>query len=443
MQPSSRKVMAAAALRLTERIPEICEQVVRQIIAQEPTYQPQGLVAKSLLARSVDSNVRRIMLGLSDAEVSDQRELAAARTTGRQRAQQGVPLEAVLRAYRLADQVVMRAMLEEVYTETQGDTAMFLDIISKLLTVIDRHSEAVVAGYREIESELQRRDDQRQQAMFDALLEGRGNDPVLASQAAAALGLPTEGPYTVTVSVFDVDPNRTLSATRDTCAAYLYRAAWRIRAGREIGIIALGKSSVRRLVAALSVEAPGRIGVSDAFMSIRDLPHAFRMAEVALLTVPEDNNEVAWIAQRLPQALVVSSPSLAGQLARQALGPVLDLPAAESEVLLRTLSVWYEEGRSASRAGSRLYCHRNTIMNRLHRVESLSGRSLDDHQYLLACYLGLLTLRLLPQGGRSSGLGATAGAGLGTASNSGTGTGAASGASSGASSKVVRRLDPR
>ncbi|WTW99306.1 helix-turn-helix domain-containing protein [Streptomycetaceae bacterium NBC_01309] len=396
MQPTSRKVLAAAVVRMNERVPEICEHVVRLIIAQEPTYQPKGMVPKSLLVRSVNVNVRRILLGLSDIEVSDEQELATAHTTGRQRAQQGVPLEAVLRAYRLADRIVLHAMLEEVHAETLGDTATFFDVITGLLTVIDRHSEAVVAGYREVEAEMTRRDDQRQQAMFDALLEGRGSDPTVARQAVSALGLPPEGPFAVTVSVFDVDSNRTLSPIRDTCAAYLYRAAWRIRAGREIGIIALGKSSVRRLVAALSVEAPGRIGVSDSFTSIDGVPHAFRMAEVALQTVPEDRGEVAWISQRLPQALVVSSPSLAGKLARQALGPVLDLPPAESEVLLRTLSVWYEEGRSASRAGSRLYCHRNTIMNRLYRVETLSGRSFDDHQYLLACYLGLLTLRLLP-----------------------------------------------
>lgn len=381
---------------MTEQSAEICDQVVRLIIAQEPTYQPQGLVPRTLLVQSVNANVRRILLALSGAEFTDQQELAAARTTGRQRAQQGVPLEAVLRAYRLADQVLMHTMLEEVHTLTQGDVATFLDVITGVLKVIDRQSEAVVAGYRETEAELLRRDDQRQQAMFDALLEGRGSDPALAQHAVAALGLPLEGPYVVTVSVFDVAPHRSLSATRDACAAYLYRAAWRIRADREIGIIALGRSSVRRLVSALSSETPGRIGVSDPFGSIRDVPHALRMAEVALLTVPEDGDEVAWIAERLPQALVVSSPSLAEQLARQALGPVLDLPAAESEVLLRTLSVWYEEGRSASRAAVRLYCHRNTIMNRLHRVESLSGRSLDDHQYLLACYLGLLTLRLLP-----------------------------------------------
>ncbi|MCF2528890.1 PucR family transcriptional regulator [Yinghuangia soli] len=396
MGSSSRKVLTAAALRMTDQIPEISERVVRQIIAQEPTYQSHGLVPREVLSRSVNSNVGRILRVLAGAQVTDKEEVATAFTTGRQRARQGVPLEAVLRAYRLAAEVLMHTTLAEAEAAIRGDMATFRDVATAIMKVSDRHSEAVVAGYRETEAEQQRRDDQLQQAMFDALLDGRGSDPDFAREALAALGLPQDGPYVVLVSRFDVASHAAFSPARDTCAAYLYRAAWRIRAGHEVGIAALGRSNVDRLVAALRAEDPGCLGVSDAIGSVRDVPAAYRMAEVALLTVANEAAEVAWIAERLPEALVVSSPALATRLARGALGPVLDLPPAERDVLLRTLSVWYQEGRSASRAAARLFCHRNTIMNRLRRVEGLNGNSLEDHRYLLACYLGLLTLELMP-----------------------------------------------
>ncbi|WTW96047.1 helix-turn-helix domain-containing protein [Streptomycetaceae bacterium NBC_01309] len=333
---------------------------------------------------------------LSEAEATDNEELAAARTTGRQRAQQGVPLEAVLRAYRLATQVLIHMILEDARTKSSVKLPAFLDISTAIMRVIDRHSEAVAVGYRATEAEILRRDDERQQAVFDALLEGRGRDPAVAEEAAGILGLPAVGPYTVIVSGFEVSPGSGVSVTRDTCAAYMYRTAWRIRAGHEIGIVALGGSSVGRLVAALRGEGTGRTGVSDAFTAIGDVPGAYRMAETALRTVPADSAEVAWIAECLPEAIVLATPALATGMARRALGRVLALPATERDALLSTLSVWYQEGRSASRAATLLYCHRNTVMNRLHRIESLGGASLDDHEYLLACYLGLLSLRLLP-----------------------------------------------
>lgn len=396
MDPTSRTVLTASATRMLERLPELADHVVAQIITQEQTYQPRGLVPRDLLHRSVYSNLSRILTVLSGVEAGDEEELAVARTTGRQRAQQGVPLEAVLRAYRLATQVLMHRIFAETRVESSVELPGFLDVSAAIMRVSDRLSEAVASGYRGTEAELQRRDDERQQATFDVLLEGRGSDPAIAEEALGILGLPDGGPYAVIVSCFEVAPDATISVTRDVCAAYLYSAAWRIRAGREIGIVALGRSSLARFVSALRAETACRIGVSEAFTAIRDVPEAYRMAEIALRTVPDDGAEVAWIAERLPEALVVSSPELAVGLARRALGGVLELPAQERDLLLSTLSVWYQEGRSASRAAARLYCHRNTIMNRLHRVESLGGASLDDHQYLLVCYLGLLTLRLLP-----------------------------------------------
>lgn len=87
---------------------------------------------------------------------------------------------------------------------------------------------------------------------------------------------------------------------------------------------------------------------------------------------------MAWITERLPEALVVSNSGLAVQLALHASSQVLGLPAAERDVLLQTLASWYESGRSAARAATGLYCHRNTILSRLQRSGHLSSRSLED-----------------------------------------------------------------
>lgn len=396
MSADSSTPLTTGAVRILDRIPDLASRIVRQIVAQESTYQASGAVPLETLTQSVESNVKMILESLAGVERPREEELAVARTTGRRRAQSGVPLEAVLRAYRLATELVLNSLLAEVKDGPLEEMAAFLEVTTAVLKVMDRHSEAVVDGYRKTEAEMQRRDAQRQQATFDALLQGHGSDPQTARDALATLGLPTEGSYAVVVATFDIAAQHTFSAAQDACAAYAYPAAWRIQGDLEVGLVALGNSTVPRLKSALSRNPAGRVGISDSFEAMHEVPEARRLAKIALDTVTGGSTEVAWIAERLPEALLVSSPRLAYRLARRALGPVLDLPAEEREVLLHTLDVWYQDDRSAARAAKRLYCHRNTILNRLRRIENLCGRSLEDHRFLLASYLGLLTLRHVP-----------------------------------------------
>jgi hypothetical protein len=46
--------------------------------------------------------------------------------------------------------------------------------------------------------------------------------------------------------------------------------------------------------------------------------------------------------------------------------------------LLATLGAWLDNGGSASKAASVLFCHPNTVRHRMRRLEQLTGRSLSD-----------------------------------------------------------------
>ena len=94
--------------------------------------------------------------------------------------------------------------------------------------------------------------------------------------------------------------------------------------------------------------------------------------------------------ERLPEALVAASPRLAHRLAAKTLGRVLDLEDEERRVLLETLEAWFRADRSPSRAGELLYCHRNTVLNRLRKIEQLTGASLEDDRHQLCCRLALM-----------------------------------------------------
>jgi DNA-binding PucR family transcriptional regulator len=54
------------------------------------------------------------------------------------------------------------------------------------------------------------------------------------------------------------------------------------------------------------------------------------------------------------------------------------IPAGQRPVLLATLGAWLDNGGSADKASSVLFCHPNTVRHRMRRLEQLTGRSLSD-----------------------------------------------------------------
>jgi DNA-binding PucR family transcriptional regulator len=62
---------------------------------------------------------------------------------------------------------------------------------------------------------------------------------------------------------------------------------------------------------------------------------------------------------------------------------MLDLDADECALLRETLRTWLDTGGSGSQTAAKLYCHRNTVLNRLRRLEALTGRSVNRADHLV------------------------------------------------------------
>ena len=107
------------------------------------------------------------------------------------------------------------------------------------------------------------------------------------------------------------------------------------------------------------------------------------------------------VDERYPQCLLARSPEIGHRLVEARLGPILELPAKECDPLLQTLAAWLEADRSASLAAERLYCHRNTVLNRLQRISALAGRELTGRQAFVELSLALSVLEL-PERARSA-----------------------------------------
>ncbi|WP_299538218.1 helix-turn-helix domain-containing protein [uncultured Streptomyces sp.] len=271
--------------------------------------------------------------------------------------------------------------------------------------------------------------DERSRALLDALLTG-SDVPGLARRAATALDLPEHGRYAVVVLTAGEEsggsgagPERRgpggdgVGGVGDRAGAGSdagsdaggplpgagapdgLRFFWRAEVDRETGVVALGDRSLDELTALLRAGGTGPGGVGPVAEGLSGLAPARRLAEVALLTCAPGTAEIARLDERLPAALMVCQPELSARLVEEVFGPVLALSPAERTLLLMTLEAWIDCGGSAGLAAAQLYCHRNTVLNRLRRLERLTSRALSRPRELMELTLALDALRLVPGAG--------------------------------------------
>ncbi|MBM7439897.1 CdaR family transcriptional regulator [Streptomyces sp. HB132] len=232
---------------------------------------------------------------------------------------------------------------------------------------------------------MRQRSDARGRALLDALLEGR-SEPGLVARAASGLDLPERGRYAVAVL------RAPEGGVKDEADGL--RLLRRRRGDRETVVVALGDRDPAALAEQLARWCRGPGGIGPVADGLAGLGAARRLAELALLTCPPGTTEIVRLEDRLPAALVVSQPELSARLVADVLGPLLALAPADRALLVRTLEAWLECGGSAGRAAGRLYCHRNTVLNRLRRLERLTSRSLSRPRELIEMMLALDAFRL-------------------------------------------------
>ncbi|MGW6207157.1 PucR family transcriptional regulator [Streptomyces sp. NPDC055089] len=234
---------------------------------------------------------------------------------------------------------------------------------------------------------MRQRGDERGWALLDALLDDEtGQD--LAALAGAVLGLPEQGRYAVAVVA------ERGSAWNRPADAHGMRLLWRSRPDREIAVVALGEADPAAVAVLLSGTGPGPGGVSPVVDGLSALGTARRLADAALLTCGRGGEAVVCLDGRVPEALMAGQPALAAYLATDVFGALLARDPTDRALLVSTLDAWVECGGSAGRTAVRLCCHRNTVLNRLRRLEELTSRSLSRPRELVELMLALDAVRL-------------------------------------------------
>jgi len=396
--PAGHSVVARLAAELTDELGALTEQLVAMLLQADQSY---PAVDAEDLRHSVRENLASFVEDLASQRPPS---TASSRDTARRRAEQGVPLGSVLHAYRLGFQVIWGALADRALRKGPEWLDGLVRGSATVWAWVDTSSEAVNAEYRDALIESARKDEQQRTLLLDALFEGRLGEWKMLGGSLPAIGLPERGPY---LAVSAETPGAG-SENLPGAAQFLRRrgvpSAWRLRADEQVGLIAVSQDRNPRVIRDLLTEAAtSRVGISAEYDDALDTSRALGIAAVARRCLPPGSTGVASIDDDWVAALLAGAPEISARVVHRLLGQVVALAPAERDILLTTLRTWLECGGNASATARQLYCHRNTVRNRLHRLEALSGQSLGDPRGVAALSIAAQGARLVEENPRARG----------------------------------------
>ncbi|RNG00122.1 PucR family transcriptional regulator [Streptomyces botrytidirepellens] len=387
--PEAIALLHRTARVLIDELPRLTDEVVALMREREPVYNSASIDPQELwrdVNDSLSNNVRSLLYPKETREPAR----SVSWRIGADRAAQGLPLDALLHGFRIGCTVVWDELVETASREDPVGARGLVHVASDIWHFVDEHCTLVSEAYHEVGRQLAWHRENRFRIIIEALLDGTARVSDFP-EAEEVLGLPEQGRYAV------VALDHTGSGPGAPRPPEIHgggRTVWHTGESTAHAIVLLGDVHPREMARALTVPPGARAGVSPAVTGLASVNAARLLADTALRACPA-TGEAALLEEHYPEALVVSSPDLAAALADRMLGPVLALEPADRDVLLTTLTAWLDADGSAREAGRALFCHRNTVLNRLRRYEQLTGRTLHRPRDVVELSLALAAHGLL------------------------------------------------
>jgi hypothetical protein len=317
---------------------------------------------KATLAHAVRGNVSRALAALRELRDPTAEELERAAAVGRERAEQGLTIDAVLHAYRISVTGVW-SRFGELARAQGADVATVLAFSETLWRWADAVMDIVAAAHREVELEQAREEQQRRDAFVFAILTGTLDPDELRRESAT----------------FGVDPER----------EYIpFRARGRLKPdGMSIAL--------DHDVAGLTTSAPSPpAGVTVGFAAparLEALPTGFAHASRALQTALAFGQTGAYsLADLSIRPAILADEALGDAFAERHLAPIRGL-GMELEDTLRT---YLDLGMKIDETARTLHVHANTLRHRLRRFEEATGANLRDPRVVVELWWALERRRL-------------------------------------------------
>src|SRR6516162_3807827 len=271
------------------RSPKLGKSMADLLCREIAAYSDGTVVTREEVRESCVANVTFIFESLAgDADVPDI-DVSPAEHTGTARALAGVPLPAVMTAYRIG----FRFMWEETLAAARAaaiPTDSILDATARIFFAQDTFTQAMSTAYRQqLTAQILEREEERS-ALVEALLSQRITNTQSLWEAADLLRLPTSGPYVVVAAELPAIGKLGLPTIENKLSIRDIRSAWRLLPDLQVGIVHLRgpetTNSMDTLVEVLGQAATARVGISPPFHELAETRDALRFARLAVVGKP-------------------------------------------------------------------------------------------------------------------------------------------------------------
>ena len=393
--------------RVQRMVPKLARRMVDTFVAEIPLYAqlPQEQLHGEILGITT-SNLRLFFAALREGRSLSGDELAEIKTSAARRAEERVPLDAVLTAYHVGGRIGWQALVEAARPE---DTGALVAAGERVLIYVQEVAAAVAAAYLEEQQIIYGEERDARRGLASALLSGEPADALVAR-----LGTRIAPAYVVVVMQFGAHPDEADAGVGGAVAAR--RKVRRVQSALDefAGETVLGlleATSGAALVPTTTADAAALADrVPELVASLQRSAGADVLAGAApavgvsdVVRAAAQANDVVRLARRLdlpPGGYLLRDVLLEYQLTRpsdalEALRGLLD-PIDRNPDLPRTLEVYLAHDLDRRRTAAELHVHPNTLDYRLRRVVELTGLDPSTSRGLQLLGAALAARRLGP-----------------------------------------------
>jgi hypothetical protein len=382
---------AEVAAALLEQRAELSERIAAEVLKRVGFFETAGEEVARRLPAIVLEDLSFLLGWIRDGGRVAALDPARATARGRERAGEGYPPTELLEAYRIGGRLIWEAFAEEAH-ERSLDEAEVSEVATLIWGLLHLSVRAVAEGYSEALSGAAVAQSDGRSMLLATLLERPAADAEQLSLLAAALRLPIEGPF-VAVATGVGGRENPMAEIEVTLRARGWSFAWELLDDGLAGVVQVPNGEVVNLVSRLRFLPDLRLGMSPLFIDLASAASAVRLAKVALLGTAVTGERVGVFEEQPILMAALSDPDVASHIHGTVLGGLDTMPDDERALLIETFHRWLDAGGSSRLAAEALFCHPNTVRNRLRRLERATNRELRRPKDLAELCLALAAER--------------------------------------------------
>lgn len=331
-----------------------------------PGYDPPPIPLAEI-RRTGRSSFEALIRGLRDGADLPEDRVGVATDVGVSRARAGVPVESLMTAVRLDFSILWSAL-----TALAGpdDAGLLVRHTALVWQIVDSYAAQTQHAYAAESTRMHDEATSVRQGLVAALFQDAPPPSARLALIAADLGVPARGPFAVAVALGEEVPALRLAvaaAARDGGEIFTHHlgeglVAFWLPDERAGSALAEAESQIGGL----------RVGLVEGVVGLELVgEHAGIAAELAGVLTEAEAGAMTWARGWARIAQIRLSDA-----GHSVLGDVEDALEACGEVerdRLTQAALAYLGTGNVSEASALLFCHRNTLMNRLRRFEEVTG----------------------------------------------------------------------